>query len=558
MLVGLTIRDVVLIERLALGFHAGLCVLTGETGAGKSILLDALGLALGVRAESGLVRQGAEQAVVTAEFAVPEDHPARRLLVEQGLDGDGTDALVLRRVLAADGRSRAFVNDQPASIGLLRQLGDLLVEIEGQFAQRGLLDAATHREALDAFGGHGPALAALAEARRAWRAARKAREEAEAAIAAARADEAYLRHALAELDALKPERGEEARLAETRLFLQQREKLGEALEAALIELAGERGAERAVNTALRPLERLRDKVGERLDAVLGALERTSAELREAIAQVEAASRAVGPPGQSLEQIEERLFALRALARKHNRAVEALGELRTEIGAKVAALEDGSDVLQRLVRREADSRAGYIAAAAVVSALRRQAATALDGAVAKELKPLKLDKALFRTVITTLAEAEWGETGVERVHFEVRTNPGAPPGPLAKIASGGELARFLLALKVVLARTLPALTLVFDEVDSGIGGAVAAAVGERLHRLGASLQVLVVTHSPQVAAKGTHHWRVAKRQAASRTLTTVAELSAPERQEEIARMLSGSVITAEARAAAASLMGGARP
>ena len=553
MLQSLSIRDVVLIDRLELGFHPGLGVLTGETGAGKSILLDALGLALGVRAESGLVRPGAEQAVVSAGFALPAEHPARALLAEHGLLGANEEHLVLRRVLAADGRSRAFINDQPASIGLLREVGEMLVEIEGQFAQRGLLDAATHREALDAFGGHGAEIEALRARFGAWREAREARTAAEQRLAKARADEEYLRHALGELETLKPEIGEEQRLAESRGFLQQREKLGEALEAALAELAGERGADRAVNAALRPLERLRDKLGERLDPAVTALERVSSELREAIAQLEAALRGLGPAGLSLEQIEERLFALRALARKHNVSVDGLAELRTEIAAKVAALEDGGGEVKRLQRREAELRNDYVAAAGRVGERRRAAAKALDMAVAKELKPLKLDRARFATVLTALPEAEWGEWGAERVHFEVQTNPGAPPGPIGKIASGGELARFLLALKVVLARTLPAPTLVFDEVDSGIGGAVAAAVGERLHRLGESLQVLVVTHSPQVAAKGTHHWRVAKRQAASKTLTTVDELSAAERREEIARMLSGSVVTAEARAAAASLM-----
>ena len=553
MLQSLSIRDVVLIDRLELGFHPGLGVLTGETGAGKSILLDALGLALGVRAESGLVRPGAEQAVVSAGFALPAEHPARALLAEHGLLAADEEHLVLRRVLAADGRSRAFINDQPASIGLLREVGEMLVEIEGQFAQRGLLDAATHREALDAFGGHGAEIEALRVRFSAWREAREARAAAEQRLAKARADEEYLRHALGELETLKPEIGEEQRLAESRGFLQQREKLGEALEAALAELAGERGADRAVNAALRPLERLRDKLGERLDPAVTALERVSSELREAIAQLEAALRGLGPAGLSLEQIEERLFALRALARKYNVSVDGLAELRTEIAAKVAALEDGGGEVKKLQRREAELRNDYVAAAGRVGERRRAAAKALDTAVAKELKPLKLDRARFATVLTALPEAEWGEWGAERIHFEVQTNPGAPPGPIGKIASGGELARFLLALKVVLARTLPAPTLVFDEVDSGIGGAVAAAVGERLHRLGESLQVLVVTHSPQVAAKGTHHWRVAKRQAASKTLTTVDELSAAERREEIARMLSGSVVTAEARAAAASLM-----
>jgi DNA repair protein RecN (Recombination protein N) len=553
MLQSLSIRDVVLIDRLELGFHPGLGVLTGETGAGKSILLDALGLALGVRAESGLVRSGAEQAVVSAGFSLPAEHPARSLLMEHGFLGAEEEHVVLRRVLAADGRSRAFINDQPASIGLLREVGEMLVEIEGQFAQRGLLDAATHREALDAFGGHGAEIEALRARYRAWREAREARAAAEQRLAKARAEEEYLRHALGELETLEPEIGEEQRLADSRGLLQQREKLGEALEGALAELAGERGAERAVNAALRPLERLRDKLGERLDPAVTALKRVSSELREAIAQLEAALRELGPAGLSLEQIEERLFALRALARKHGVSVDGLAGLRAEIAAKVAALEDGGGEVKKLQRREAELRNDYVAAAGRVGERRRAAAKALDTAVAKELKPLKLERARFATVLTALPEAEWGEWGAERVHFEVQTNPGAPPGPIGKIASGGELARFLLALKVVLARTLPAPTLVFDEVDSGIGGAVAAAVGERLHRLGESLQVLVVTHSPQVAAKGMHHWRVAKRQAASKTLTTVDELSAAERREEIARMLSGSVVTAEARAAAASLM-----
>ncbi|HUK09934.1 MAG TPA: DNA repair protein RecN [Stellaceae bacterium] len=558
MLRSLTIRDVVLIDRLELTFHSGLGVLTGETGAGKSILLDALGLALGSRAESGLVRTGAEQAAVAAEFSVPRDHPALAVLSEQGLEAAPEDGLILRRVLTADGRSRAFINDQPASIGLLREVGELLVEIEGQFAQRGLLDAETHRDALDAFGGYGARLRALSTAWREWREAWREHVMGEERLAKARADEEYLRHSLAELDALKPEDGEERRLAEQRGFLQQRERLGEALEAALAELAGERGAEHAVGTALRPLERLRDKIGERLDPAVSALERAQSELREAAAQIETALRELGPSGPSLEQVEERLFALRGLARKHAVAVDALPRLREEIAVKVAALEDGGDAVRRLARRASEARNAYVAIAGQVSEQRRVSAKALDTAVARELKPLKLEKARFATVLTRLDERDWGEHGAERVHFEVTTNPGAPPGALAKIASGGELARFLLALKVVLARTLPATTLVFDEVDSGIGGAVAAAVGERLHRLGQSLQVLVVTHSPQVAAKGQHHWRVAKRQAASKTLTTVAELTAAERREEIARMLSGSTVTAEARAAAASLMETAEP
>ena len=557
MLLGLTIRDVVLIDRLDLGFHAGLCVLTGETGAGKSILLDALGLALGARAESGLVRRGADQAVVTAEFSLPARHPARRLLDEAGFGAAG-EGLVLRRVVNADGRSRAFVDDQPASVGLLKQLGDLLVEIEGQFAQQGLLDPATHRDALDAYGGHRAEAAAVAAAWTEWRAVARARAEAEAELAKARTDEEFLRHALAELDALDPQAGEAAALADQRSLLMNREKLSDALDAAQAELAGERGGEHALNAAIRALERLKDKAAGRLDAALDALARAQLETREAAAQVEAAARGLGRDTADLEKVEERLFALRALARKHGVALEALPELRAELGHKIAALDQGGDRLTLLARREQESRRLYRDAAERVSAARRRAAGALDAAVTKELKPLKLDKARFTTVVTPLGEADWGEHGVERVHFEVATNPGAPPGPLARIASGGELSRFMLALKVVLAKTSPVATLVFDEVDSGVGGAVAAAVGDRLHRLGQELQVLVVTHSPQVAARGAHHWRVAKQQAQTRTSTRVEELSDEGRREEIARMLSGSAVTAEARAAAASLMAGARP
>ncbi|HEV2549123.1 MAG TPA: DNA repair protein RecN [Stellaceae bacterium] len=556
MLLSLTIRDVVLIDRLDLTFPTGLCVLTGETGAGKSILLDALGLALGARAEAALVRHGAAQAVVTAEFALARDHAARRLLAEAGFPAEG-ETLVLRRAVGADGRSRAFVDDEPASVGLLRALGAVLVEIHGQFEQQGLLDPATHRDVLDAFGGHAPELAQLSETWRAWRAASEERAAKEAALAKARAEEDYLRHALAELEALAPEPGEETSLAEQRSLLLNREKLSQALEGALAELASERGGEHALTAAARQLERLRDKAAGRLDAALAALERAIIETREAVAQLETAARDMDRDTTSLEKIEERLFALRALARKHSLAIEALPALRAELAARIGALDDGGNELARLARREADARQAYGAAAEAVSARRKRAAKALDAAVMKELAPLKLEKARFATVLMPLEEDEWGELGRERVHFEVVTNPGAPPGPLAKIASGGELSRFMLALKVVLAKTSPAPTLVFDEVDSGIGGAVAAAVGERLHRLAQELQVLVVTHSPQVAARGAHHWRVKKQQAEKRTLTRVEPLSAEERREEIARMLSGSAITAEARAAAQSLMAGHR-
>jgi DNA repair protein RecN (Recombination protein N) len=474
MLLGLSIRDVVLIDRLDLSFRPGLCVLTGETGAGKSILLDALGLALGVRAESGLVRHGAEQAIVSAEFSLSRKHPARVLLAEAGIAANG-DSLVLRRIVGSDGRSRAFIDDQPASIGLLRQLGEALVEIEGQFAQRGLLDPATHRAALDDYGVADADRAGLAAAWQGWREAAKAHEAALARLKQARADEDFLRHAQKELDAIAPEPGEESRLAEQRALLMNRERLTETLESALAELTGERG-ERALHTASRQLERLKDKAAGKLDAALAALERAAVEAREAISSLETLLRELGGGPDSAEKIEERLFGLRALARKHSVTVDGLAALRQEIGARLAALEDGGDAVTKLAKAAENVRKAYIAVADKVSAQRRAAAGKLDAAVTKELKPLKLEKARFTTVLAALTEDEWGEAGRERVHFEVATNPGAPAGPLAKIASGGELSRFMLALKVVLAKTSPVPTLVFDEVDSGIGGGAPAGGG----------------------------------------------------------------------------------
>jgi DNA repair protein RecN (Recombination protein N) len=557
MLLGLTIRDVVLIDRLDLAFQPGLCVLTGETGAGKSILLDALGLALGVRAESGLVRPGADQAVVSAEFAVNPRHPVRERLAEAGIECEG-DTLVLRRIVNADGRSRAFIDDQPTSVGLLRQIGECLVEIEVQFAGHGLLDVATHRETLDAYGGHGAALATARAAWEGWRRLANERQAADAALAATRTEEDFLRHALAELDGLDPKPGEEKELSDARTLLQQSERFIEAVEGALSELRGDRGSEHALHAAVRQLERLREKAMGRLDAALAALDRAALETRDAIDALEAEAHALIRDTGKLERIEERLFALRALARKHTVAVEALPDLRAAFAAKITALDDGGTRAKALARREAEARDAYIGSAESLSRARRRAAKSFDEAVMRELPPLRLDKARFATVIAASAEEEWGPDGVERIAFEVATIPGAPTAPLQKIASGGELARFMLALNLVLARTSPVLTLVFDEVDSGVGGAVAAAVGERLHRLGRERQVLVVTHSPQVAARGTHHLRVVKIENRRGATTRVDPLDAAERREEIARMLSGASVTAEARAAAASLIAGAAP
>jgi DNA repair protein RecN (Recombination protein N) len=555
MLLGLTIRDVVLIDRLSLAFRPGLCVLTGETGAGKSILLDALGLALGRRADAALVRPGAEQAMVSAEFAVTPNHPATAILAEAGIATDLSGAIVVRRILGADGRSRAFVNDEPTSISLLRALGDTLVEIQGQGEQHGLFDPATHRELLDALSDADTT--ALSAAWRAWRTARDEAAEAARVLAASRAEEDLLRHEHAELDALDPEADEEDRLVARRVLLQNAERLGETIGEAVGEIDGEAGALAGLARALRKLTRAAERAQGLLDDAVAAAERAATETEEALASLSVAAQALELDPGVLEQVEERLFSLRALARKHSVAVGDLPALRAKITERLAMIDAGAESAIAGERKAAAARENYIAAAACVSKARAKAAKQLDAAVSAELTPLRLEKARFRTVLAPLAEADWSEHGSERVQFEVATNPGAPFGPLARIASGGELSRFLLALKLVLAGVSSVPTLIFDEVDSGIGGAVAAAVGERLQRLGASLQVLVVTHSPQVAARGAHHWRVAKLEAQRMAVTRVEELDPDTRQEEIARMLSGTTITAEARAAAKSLIAGAK-
>jgi DNA repair protein RecN (Recombination protein N) len=556
MLSTLSIRDVVLIDRLELEFPNGLCALTGETGAGKSILLDALGLSLGARADARLVRHGADQAVVSAGFDLCAGHPARELLREQGLD-EGDPAVLLRRLLNSDGRSKAFVNDQPVSVGLLRRVGEALVEVHGQFDNQRLLDPAAHRMLLDAFGGLAAEADDCAAAWRAWRAAAEAGAGAEAELAQARRDEDYLRHALEELTALSPRAGEETELAHRRALLMNAEKLGQAIGEAAGELAGsgQRGAVEALRAALRQVRRVADKVEGRLDPALGALDRALSEAMEAQALLERAMVDADLDPRQLEHVEERLFALRALARKHAVPVDDLARLQQDFAQRLATLEDGGHVVARLREEEAEASRHYSAAASRLTAARAAVAGRLDAAVAGELEPLRLGKARFVTRIEALEEREWGPHGRDRVTFEVATNPGVPPGPLARIASGGELARFTLALKVVLASADPVPTLIFDEVDAGVGGAVAAAVGERLARLARDVQVLVVTHSPQVAARGDHHWRIAKTIGNSDARTRVEVLDAPGRKEEIARMLAGARVTAEARAAAESLLAG---
>jgi DNA repair protein RecN (Recombination protein N) len=558
MLLSLTIRDVVLIERLTIGFGQGLCALTGETGAGKSILLDSLGLALGNRADSGLVRKGADQASVSAAFELPDAHPVEAVLEEHGIDAE-EDTLVLRRVVRANGRGRAYVNDQPVSAGLLRQLADHLVEIQGQFAQRGLMDPATHRDLLDSFGGLTARRATVAERHAAWREAVAARATAERELDQARTDEDFLRHALEELDNLAPQPGEEAHLAEQRNRLMNAEKLASAFNTAEAELTGGeagRGAEDALAGARRALERTADVAGEDVQHALDALDRAMAECEDALVRLHSLSSEIELDAGQQQEIEDRYFALKDLARKHGVEVDELPDLRERFARRLEAIDSGSERITELAQKAQEARNAYLAEAEQLSRDRKAAAERLDAAVNAELAPLKLDKARFATTFATLDEADWGPQGIERIAFQVATNPGADPGPMGKIASGGELSRFLLALKVVLARVSPQRALIFDEVDSGIGGATAAAVGDRLARLADDRQLLVVTHSPQVAARADHHLRVAKTDAGETVLTDVSALAAAERREEIARMLAGTEITDEARAAADKLMGAA--
>jgi DNA repair protein RecN (Recombination protein N) len=467
------------------------------------------------------------------------------------------ESLFLRRTVAADGRSRGFVNDQPVGVALLRQIGQALVEIEGQFASQGLMDPASHLAALDSFAALDADGATVATRHRELRDAVDARAAAEAAFVKARTEEDYLRHVAAELAALDARPGEEQSLAETRSVLMNAETLTEGLNTALAALAGADGAETGLGAAMRALASHADKAAGRLDAALAALDRAANETADALAELERAGAGLAPDPQRLEQVEERLFALRGAARKHNVSVDGLAALAQKFDHQIAGLERSDDELRALGDTVKAARAAYVAAAAGLSEKRGAAAGELDTAIAAELPPLRLDKARFHTVVARLDEDAWSAHGMDDVHFEVATNPGMPSGPLGRIASGGELARFLLALKVVLREANAVPTLIFDEVDSGIGGATAAAVGERLAQLGQTAQIIAVTHSPQVAAFGAQHLRVIKNQAEAGVVTVVDELSASDRREEIARMLAGARVTDEARAAADSLIAGRR-
>ncbi|HTK33942.1 MAG TPA: DNA repair protein RecN [Caulobacteraceae bacterium] len=566
MLIGLTIRDVVLIEALDLALGEGLTALTGETGAGKSIVLDALGLATGARAEAGLVRRGANQASAAAVFALPPDHPVWTYLEEKGLPADPTEDLVLRRQLSADGRSRAFVNDQAAGVAVLREIGTMLLEVHGQHETVGLLDPKTHRALLDGFGDCGEALSATEAA---WNGLRIARAQVEAlaeqaARSAAETEELTAR--LAELDRLDPREGEESALAEERALLSAGEKTVAEVAAAREALGGDAQTAR-LSQALRSLERARDRAVQagaspeaaavrRLAEAIAAVERALVENHEAISAVDAAADAFDFEPDRLDKAEERLFALRAAARKLGVAADELPGLRVRFAQVLRGIET-VEVDLADARKAADAAARlYGAAAAGLTAARRTAGERLARAVEAELPPLRLEKARFRVVVEPLADDRGGPAGKDRVAFEIATNPGAPFGPLDAIASGGELARFALALKASLAgrggtEAAPPV-MIFDEVDQGVGGAVADAVGLRLRRLARQGQVLVVTHSPQVAARADTHWRVSKT-GGDHVATRVETLGAEAREEEIARMLAGAVVTAAARAAARALM-----
>ncbi len=554
MLTALSIRDIVLIEKLDIGFESGLTVLSGETGAGKSILLDALGLALGARGDSGLVRSGAERGVVTAAFSLATDHAAWGLLRDNGLDCEGE--LVVRRIQTAEGPSRVSINDQPASLNLLRQVAGTLAEIHGQHADRALVDTANHRRLIDAFGGLESQSEAVAGLWAELSAARRQLDQHRALMERAEAERDYLEHAVEELRALAPIAGEEEKLAEARQVMMNAEQYAGTLSEAEQALAGDSASQARLNAALRKLERRRDSAGGRLDRVCATLDRVLTEMNEAgLALAEAQTSFIFDP-KELETSEARLFSLRAAARKYKCTVDTLASVQERFERELQAISDGGATLARLENSASDARLKFDAAAERLSVARRKSARTLDKAVMAELPPLKLDRARFETRVESEA-GKAGAHGIDRIEFMVAANPGTPMSPVMKVASGGELARFMLALKVVLAAKGSAPTLIFDEIDPGVGGAVADAVGARLARLAKGLQVVAVTHSPQVAARANQHMLISKMEemGSHRMVTRVQPLSPKSRREEVARMLSGAQVTEAARAQADQLLRG---
>jgi DNA repair protein RecN (Recombination protein N) len=555
MLVHLSIRDIVLIDKLDVDFAPRLTALTGETGAGKSIVLDAFTLALGARGDAALVRQGVEQGQVVAMFEVKPNHPAFKVLKANDLDASGE--LILRRVQLADGRTRAFINDQPVTVQVLREVGQKLVEIHGQHDERALVDAATHRALLDAFGSNLEASAKLVELWGAWKECEQAAAAERERLKRAMAEADFIRHAVEELSALAPQAGEEQALADRRAALMRAEKAADDLRDAHEAVAGSTSPVPTLSAVLRRLERRVADAGDLVGAPVKALDAALQALEEARAGLEAALVIADFDPKELERNEERLFGLRAAARKYNATVEDLPAVAARFKADMEALDQGSKSLAALEAKAGEAEKAFRAAAEALSKARAKAAKALEKAVNAELAPLKLERAEFITEIESKPDVP-GPEGFDRVEFWVRTNPGSKPGPLMKVASGGELSRFLLALKVVLADRGSAPTLVFDEIDTAVGGAVSDAIGARLARLGETVQVLSVTHAPQVAARSANHFLVVKEaDGKKRVVTQMRPLDAKLKREEIARMLSGAEVTGEARAAAERLIAGAR-
>lgn len=552
MLRSLYIRNVVLIDKLDLDFGGGLSVLTGETGAGKSILLDSLGLVLGNRAETGLIRSGEDKLSVTAMFDGQEGNtPLQNLLAENEIEG-GSE-IIIKRTLDRNGKGKIFINDQPISARLLKEIGPLLVEVHGQFDNQGLLNPANHRDILDAYGQYTELLNKVAVAWEDYRRAKAERTKAEEDLSKAKEEEENLRHWVKELEQISPLKGEEAELANRRQELMHAEKILESLNYAYQALSGDKDVSSMLRQAMSAVDKANQYVGGKYDDIYAALDSSLVEVADALERIESASADINLNTSEQENIDERLFALKDLARKHGVGVDDLADTLQEFKNKLNSIELGEDHINNLRQKEQESRLKYLEEAGLLHDERMNVSQKLDAKIMEELPPLKMEKARFVTVLEKLPESSWSEHGTDGVSFTVSTNPNSPQGPLGKIASGGELARFMLALKVNLAQSSKVGTMIFDEVDAGIGGATAQAVGERLSRLGADVQVLVVTHSPQVAAQGRQHYKVEKSTQDNITTTKVFELDNAARREEIARMLSGATITGEARAAADALL-----
>lgn len=552
MLQSLSIRNVVLIDKLDLDFKSGLSVLTGETGAGKSILLDSLGLVLGNRAETSLIRQGEDKLSVTAQFSLQKQTPALRALLDE-YEIEADDELLIKRSLTRDGKGKIFINDQPAGAKLLKEIGKYLVEVHGQFDNQGLLNPANHLDVLDAYGAYKPLADRTAAAFAAYKKARAARQEAEKNIARAKEDEENLRHWVDELEKMNPRPDEEDELGKKRQEMMNAEKIIDSLNYAYGALTERADVQGAIRSAQSAMDKANTLVDGRYQTIIDMLDQALIDISETVNELEEVSHNISLNQNELENIEERLYALRGLARKHNVAVSDLPQTLADFRNRLSTIELGEEGIAALRKAEDIAKLDYVKAANELSSARQAAALQLDNKVMSELPPLKMEKARFVTVVEKTDESGWSEKGFNNVYFTVATNPNSPQGPLNKIASGGELARFMLALKVNLAQSSSVATMIFDEVDAGVGGATAQAVGERLARLARDVQVLVVTHSPQVAACGNNHFKVEKSTADNVTTTTVRELTKIEKSEEIARMLAGEVITDAARAAAKVLM-----